>query len=202
MSDIKGADATKPAITLSYCTQCNWLLRTAWMAQELLSSFGQDLGSVTLIPATGGLFQITLDGKVIWDRKEMGGFPDVKVLKQWCGIGCGRGVIWAILIAKTRAPTLTDRLTWGVSRLKITSAPGQCGLTSARYFKMDESNAMLISLRQTHFTEQAGTPMAVVGETPLSIVAGGRCSCHSSTHKYPGVRGSAPAVDAACGGWA
>jgi selenoprotein W-related protein len=35
-----------------------------------------------LIPATGGLFQITLDGEVIWDRKERGGFPDVKVLKQ------------------------------------------------------------------------------------------------------------------------
>ncbi len=77
MSDIK-----RPVITLSYCTQCNWLLRTAWMAQELLSTFGQDIASVTLIPATGGLFQITLDGEVIWDRKENGGFPDVKVLKQ------------------------------------------------------------------------------------------------------------------------
>jgi len=77
MSEIK-----RPVITLSYCTQCNWLLRTAWMAQELLSTFGQDIASVTLIPATGGQFQITLDGEVIWDRKEKGGFPDVKVLKQ------------------------------------------------------------------------------------------------------------------------
>jgi selenoprotein W-related protein len=77
MNDIK-----RPEISLSYCTQCNWLLRTAWMAQELLSTFGQDIASVTLIPATGGLFQITLDGEVIWDRKEKGGFPDVKVLKQ------------------------------------------------------------------------------------------------------------------------
>ena len=77
MSEIK-----RPVIYLSYCTQCNWLLRTAWMAQELLSTFGQDIASVTLIPATGGLFQITLDGEVIWDRKEKGGFPDVKVLKQ------------------------------------------------------------------------------------------------------------------------
>ncbi len=75
-------DTSRPVITLSYCTQCNWLLRTAWMAQELLSTFGQDIASVTLIPATGGLFQITLDGEVIWDRKEKGGFPDVKVLKQ------------------------------------------------------------------------------------------------------------------------
>lgn len=77
MNDIK-----RPVITLAYCTQCNWLLRTAWMAQELLSTFGQDIASVMLIPATGGLFQITLDGEVIWDRNEKGGFPDVKVLKQ------------------------------------------------------------------------------------------------------------------------
>jgi selenoprotein W-related protein len=77
MSEIK-----RPVISLSYCTQCNWLLRTAWMAQELLSTFGQDIASVTLIPATGGRFQLTLDGEVIWDRKEKGGFPDVKVLKQ------------------------------------------------------------------------------------------------------------------------
>ena len=75
-------DTPRPVITLAYCIQCNWLLRTAWMAQELLSTFGQDIASVTLIPATGGLFQITLDGEVIWDRKEKGGFPDVKVLKQ------------------------------------------------------------------------------------------------------------------------
>ena len=61
-------ETPRPVITLSYCTQCNWLLRTAWMAQELLSTFGQDIASVTLIPATGGLFQITLDGEVIWDR--------------------------------------------------------------------------------------------------------------------------------------
>ena len=72
----------RPAITLTYCTQCNWMLRTAWMAQELLSTFGQDLASVTLIPATGGLFRIEIDGKLVWDRKERGGFPDVKALKQ------------------------------------------------------------------------------------------------------------------------
>lgn len=76
------SDTPRPAIAITYCTQCNWLLRSAWMAQELLSTFGQDIASVTLVPATGGLFRITLDGAVIWDRKERGGFPDVKQLKQ------------------------------------------------------------------------------------------------------------------------
>ncbi|MGA0540123.1 SelT/SelW/SelH family protein [Neotabrizicola sp. VNH66] len=73
---------TGPAITITYCTQCNWMLRAAWLAQELLQSFGQDLGSVTLVPGTGGIFVITLDGRQIWERKADGGFPEAKVLKQ------------------------------------------------------------------------------------------------------------------------
>ena len=72
----------RPVVSISYCTQCNWMLRAAWMAQELLSSFGQDLTSVTLVPAGGGLFQIQVDGELVWDRKEKGGFPDAKILKQ------------------------------------------------------------------------------------------------------------------------
>lgn len=72
----------RPAISFTYCTQCNWMLRTAWMAQELLSSFGQDLGSVTLVPGTGGIFEVTVDGELVWERKRDGGFPDSKQLKQ------------------------------------------------------------------------------------------------------------------------
>lgn len=69
-------------ITITYCTQCNWLLRSAWMAQELLSTFADELGGVTLVPGVGGIFTITIGGELLWDRKRDGGFPDVKVLKQ------------------------------------------------------------------------------------------------------------------------
>lgn len=72
----------KPAITIHYCTQCNWLLRSAWMAQELLHTFADDLSAVTLQPGTGGVFEITIDGQVIWERKQEGGFPDAAALKQ------------------------------------------------------------------------------------------------------------------------
>lgn len=75
-------DIATPHISISYCTQCQWLLRAGWMAQELLSTFGTDLGGVTLVPATGGLFRIVCDDTVLWDRKEEGGFPDIKTLKQ------------------------------------------------------------------------------------------------------------------------
>ena len=72
----------KPRIAILYCTQCNWLLRAAWMGQELLSTFGADLGEVALIPGTGGAFEITYDGITLWERKADGGFPEAKVLKQ------------------------------------------------------------------------------------------------------------------------
>jgi selenoprotein W-related protein len=72
----------KPRIAISYCTQCQWLLRAAWMAQELLQTFGDDLSEVALIPGTGGIFSISVNDEVIWDRKAREGFPEAKVLKQ------------------------------------------------------------------------------------------------------------------------
>ena len=44
----------KPRVSIVYCTQCNWLLRAGWMAQELLSTFSDALGEVALIPGVGG----------------------------------------------------------------------------------------------------------------------------------------------------
>jgi selenoprotein W-related protein len=72
-----------PNVTIAYCRLCGWLLRASWMAQELLTTFAEELGSVTLQPdTTGGVFEVRLDGKLIWSRKEHGRFPEMKELKQ------------------------------------------------------------------------------------------------------------------------
>lgn len=76
------ANNVRPRISILYCTQCNWLLRAAWMAQELLQTFGQDIGEVALIPGTGGNFEIRCGKDLIWERKRDGGFPGPKELKQ------------------------------------------------------------------------------------------------------------------------
>ncbi len=76
------SEDAKARIAITYCTQCQWLLRAAWMAQELLATFPTELGEVALVPGTGGIFQITSNGELIWDRERDGGFPDVKTLKQ------------------------------------------------------------------------------------------------------------------------
>lgn len=72
----------KVEVVITYCTQCQWLLRAAWLAQELLSTFSDDLSRVSLEPGTGGVFRITCGGVQIWERKTDAGFPEAKVLKQ------------------------------------------------------------------------------------------------------------------------
>lgn len=74
--------AEKPRVAITYCTQCQWLLRAAWMAQELLSTFRDEIGEVALVPGDGGTFVITCGRDAIWDRARDGGFPDIKILKQ------------------------------------------------------------------------------------------------------------------------
>ena len=73
----------KPRIVIAYCPACGWLLRAAWLAQELLSTFGDELGEVALAPAAAGTFEITAgDGTALWSRHADGGFPEARALKQ------------------------------------------------------------------------------------------------------------------------
>lgn len=71
-----------PRIEITYCTQCRWLLRAGWMAQELLTTFSDELAEVALVPGSGGTFVVRLDGDPIFDRAEAGRFPEMKELKQ------------------------------------------------------------------------------------------------------------------------
>ncbi|MDZ4339753.1 MAG: SelT/SelW/SelH family protein [candidate division NC10 bacterium] len=71
-----------PRVEIRYCTQCRWLLRAAWVAQELLTTFENELGEVALVPGTGGIFEVKVDGEVIFSREKEGRFPESKELKQ------------------------------------------------------------------------------------------------------------------------
>lgn len=73
---------TKPRVEITYCTQCRWLLRAAWMAQELLLTFESELGEVALVPGTGGIFEVKVDSGLVFSRKAAGRFPESKELKQ------------------------------------------------------------------------------------------------------------------------
>lgn len=53
------------------------------MAQEFLTTFAGDLKSVTLLPSeVNGRYTIFINDNKVFDRKESGGFPEIKELKQ------------------------------------------------------------------------------------------------------------------------
>lgn len=72
----------KPKVSIHYCVLCQWLLRSGWLAQELLSTFSDDLGEVALVPASKGVFKIFYNGELIWCREQDKGFPEAKELKR------------------------------------------------------------------------------------------------------------------------
>jgi selenoprotein W-related protein len=71
-----------PRLEIEYCTQCRWLLRASWVAQELLTTFVDDLKEVALVPGKGGVFEVRLDGVTIWSRATQRRFPELPELKQ------------------------------------------------------------------------------------------------------------------------
>jgi len=73
----------KPSITIEYCPKCRWLLRAAYMAQELLTTFEDDLLGITLKPSEiSGRYTISIGNDILFDRKREGRFPEIKELKQ------------------------------------------------------------------------------------------------------------------------
>lgn len=73
----------KPTIEIEYCPKCGWMLRAAYMAQEVLSTFSEELHGVLLIPSeVAGRFTVRTNEQEIFDRKREGRFPEIKELKQ------------------------------------------------------------------------------------------------------------------------
>jgi selenoprotein W-related protein len=72
----------RPRISITYCPRCRWLLRAAWMAQELLVTFERELGEVALRPGDDGVYEVRLGDEVVWSRAVEGRFPEPKELKQ------------------------------------------------------------------------------------------------------------------------
>ncbi|PTR01490.1 selenoprotein W-related protein [Mucilaginibacter yixingensis] len=73
----------KPTVSIEYCPKCGWMLRAAYMAQELLTTFTDDVHGVLLKPSeTSGTYVVSVDELVVFDRRVAGRFPEIKELKQ------------------------------------------------------------------------------------------------------------------------
>jgi selenoprotein W-related protein len=58
------------------------MMRAAWLAQEVLTTFTEEIGEVALQPGTDGVLEIRLNGDLLYSRKTEGRFPEAKEVKQ------------------------------------------------------------------------------------------------------------------------
>ena len=93
---------TKPHVEIEYCSQCGFLLRSAWMAQELLTTFVAELGGVTLKPGSGGIFEVRVDGCCCGQKNRKVVIRRQKNSNNDCAITSRRIRIWGIRIGVTR----------------------------------------------------------------------------------------------------
>ncbi|MCH7998434.1 MAG: SelT/SelW/SelH family protein [Chloroflexi bacterium] len=73
---------TSPRIEIHYCTRCRFMLRAAYLAQELLTSFEKELGEVALVPGSGGIFEVRLDGETLATNRETKVMPEAGEVKR------------------------------------------------------------------------------------------------------------------------
>ncbi len=71
-----------PRVEILYCTRCRFMLRAAYLAQELLTTFEKELGEVALVPSSGGIFEVTLDGETLATNRETKRMPEAGEVKR------------------------------------------------------------------------------------------------------------------------
>ena len=72
----------KPTIEIEYCTSCNYLPRTLWVAAELLPDLQYEIGAFHFVPGTKGVFEVRVSGTAIFSKNATGRFPEPDELKQ------------------------------------------------------------------------------------------------------------------------
>ena len=71
-----------PRVEIRYCTRCRFLPRASWIAQELLTSFAEEIGELALVPGDGGIFEVWVGEERVWCRRSEGRFPELAELKR------------------------------------------------------------------------------------------------------------------------
>lgn len=66
----------KNIISIEYCTSWGYVGRALSLARKLLNEHKNDLGMVSLVPSSGGVFEIKLDDKLLFSKKELDRFPE------------------------------------------------------------------------------------------------------------------------------
>jgi selenoprotein W-related protein len=68
----------KYQIAVEFCMQWNYAPRAASFAEKLIIHFRHDIEKLELIPSSGGVFEVHVNGEKIFSKLDTGVFPEIE----------------------------------------------------------------------------------------------------------------------------
>lgn len=73
-------------VQIEFCLPCGYLNRATKLAESLFVEFEDHLPrGVTLIPGSGGVFEVWFNGEQVFSKKELGRFPEAREIEGALG---------------------------------------------------------------------------------------------------------------------
>lgn len=57
-------------VAIEYCVPCGMLPRAQELQEAILEEFGEDVERVSLVTGDAGVFTVTVDGDIVYDKEE------------------------------------------------------------------------------------------------------------------------------------
>ena len=58
-------------ITLEFYVVCNYTPDAVRVTEELVEAFGRGIAALTLVPSSGGVFEVTVNGTPVFSKKSL-----------------------------------------------------------------------------------------------------------------------------------
>ncbi len=66
----------KNILSIEYCSAWGYLGRAVALTRSVLNEHKNDISQLTLIPSSGGVFEIILNEELVFSKKELERFPE------------------------------------------------------------------------------------------------------------------------------
>ncbi len=74
-----------PEVTITYCVPCRYQFKALQDADAILKEYGERLTSLRLVPGDSGVYDVALDGELLFSLDQAEHFPEAKDLVQMIG---------------------------------------------------------------------------------------------------------------------
>lgn len=72
-------------ITITYCAECAYADQAVGLTGKLLARYEDDIEELRIVPGHEGIFDVEIDGKMVFTRGSSGRFPDAEEIAKAIG---------------------------------------------------------------------------------------------------------------------